>query len=82
MGQNRPNPAIDETSFDINATKSAEYKLTVSNILGQVILERDLGTLQSGQNEITINTSQMQSGVYFYSLFSEGKVFTKKMTVN
>lgn len=82
MGQNRPNPAIDETSFDINATKSAEYKLTVSNILGQVILERDLGTLQSGQNEITINTSQMQSGVYFYSLYSEGRVFTKKMTIN
>ena len=81
IGQNHPNPALDETSFDINATKSAEYKLTLTNILGQVVLERNLGTLESGKNEITINTSQLNSGVYFYSLFSEGKVFTRKMTV-
>ena len=82
IGQNRPNPAMEETKFDIRATKSAEYSLKVTNILGQAVLERELGNLQSGSTEITINTSQMQSGVYFYSLFSEGKVFTKKMTVN
>ncbi len=82
IGQNRPNPAIQETSFDLNATKTAEYRMTVTNILGQVVFDRDLGKLESGKNEITINTSQLTSGVYFYSIFSEGKVYTKKMTIN
>jgi hypothetical protein len=71
-----PNPANDEVSFTFSSTPSADTKITLTNMLGQVI------TTQHVTNSNTvISTSTLAEGVYIYSVQSNGTVNTGRIVV-
>ncbi len=75
-----PNPANDKVSFkyDLPAEVSSA-KVIIRNMIGSVVREASL----SRQNkEVSINTSDLNEGVYFYSFILDDNVYvTKKLVI-
>ena len=75
-----PNPASNFVKFDYQFNDNYDNaKVIIYNLLGAEVNE----TLIPGMNgTITINTGEMNRGVYFYSLVVEGKtVVSKKLVI-
>jgi hypothetical protein len=62
-----PNPAEDLLNVQFNAAVAARMSLRMVNSLGQVVVEENLGQI-SGQKTLTLQTSNLASGVYALSL--------------
>lgn len=75
-----PNPASDYAEFDYtiqNSTKDA--KIVILNILSSPIAEF---VLDRNARKLRVNTREVPTNIYFYSLILDGKpVATKKMLV-
>ena len=81
VGQNFPNPAQSTTSFNLNLDKSASVTVAVCNIMGQKLMVANKGMMQNGAHKITLDCTQYNSGVYFYTVKINGESFTHKMIV-
>lgn len=68
--QNAPNPFSTSTSIQIDATTSSTLQLEVSNVLGQVVEQREV-SLMPGSNNVLIDGSTLGNGIYFYT-FTDG----------
>ena len=75
-----PNPA--ENFVSINYDMPVEVELAnvkIVNILGSVVKEQQIRT---GNNKMTLDISDLNGGIYFYSIFVNGEIFsTKKLLV-
>jgi hypothetical protein len=78
--QNTPNPVATETSIGFNMPRDGAAKLTVYNVEGKVILNRNIEA-KAGLNNVTINKSELVSGVLYYRLETSEFSATKKMIV-
>jgi flagellar hook assembly protein FlgD len=61
--------------------KAGYVNLSVYNILGQEVANLIDEDLSAGNHRITFDASQLTSGIYVYSLKSQGKVLSKKMVL-
>lgn len=77
--QNFPNPFNSNTKIKFDVNKSGTIKLKIFNSLGVEILTLLDRNLHPGSYEIDFEGSYISSGIYFYKLFSEENVVTKKM---
>jgi hypothetical protein len=75
-----PNPASQSASFDyVLLNPSVEAKITIRNVLGNVVAER---LLDVHQQTVSININHLVTGIYFYTLSLDGKnIVTKKLIV-
>ena len=74
-----PNPANTQTSFNYlfdNEFKDAE--IIISTLLGSTV--RNV-KLQDIKGKVTINTSDLKDGVYFYSLMLNGEIATTRKLI-
>lgn len=74
-----PNPASSFVSFNYNlqGTQSAEFVIT--DLLGSELYR---GNLQNENNKLSVNVTDFNNGVYFYSLRVNGTMqFTRKLIV-
>jgi Secretion system C-terminal sorting domain len=79
--QNTPNPVATETSIGFNMPKDGAAKLTVYNVEGKVVLNRNIDA-KAGLNNVTINKSELSvSGVLYYRLETSEFSATKKMII-
>ena len=80
LSQNYPNPFNPATQINFTVGKESNITIKVYDILGNeasVIVNKNL---KQGQYKADFNASGLSSGVYFYSLFSNGvRLFTRKM---
>ncbi|MFQ5628708.1 MAG: T9SS type A sorting domain-containing protein, partial [bacterium] len=80
LAQNYPNPFNPTTVIHFNVPEAVEVKLTVYNLLGEVVAELLDGEMQVGAHEIVFDASRLATGVYFYRLQAgQGFVSVKKM---
>jgi hypothetical protein len=64
-----PNPATEQITIEFeNQVKSID--ITIINIFGQTIIHQQM----SGNSKYNLNISNLESGMYFYSIISNGKV--------
>lgn len=73
MYQNYPNPFNPSTIIEFSIPEDAFVTIKVYNLLGQVVgtlLDKELVT--SGMNEITFESGDLSTGIYFYSITAEG----------
>jgi len=75
-----PNPAQDELNVKLEGFMGDRATLLVHNSLGQLMMERRVAQVE--EPVIRLNTSQLQSGMYFLTVNVDGKgKFTEKFMV-
>jgi len=75
-----PNPAKQFATLNVFAGTSAETQVVLINSIGQKVLEQQI-SLNSGKNLITLNLSQLPSGVYFAQLSDGKNLSTRKLII-
>jgi hypothetical protein len=81
VSQNYPNPFNGSSNVFVILDKPASLSLEVSNLLGQVVYSIPEKQYPTGKNELTINASGLESGIYFYTVRSGENSVTKKMMI-
>ena len=78
LKQNYPNPFNPTTTISFTTPKSERVRLEIYNTLGQKVSTLFDGA-SSGQRQVVFNGSKLSSGIYFYSLETNGTKIIKKM---
>ncbi len=81
LKQNYPNPFNPETEITFSMGKSGFVKMTVYNILGELVSFPVNDFRQPGVYKVKFNGSGLASGIYFYHIETPGFVQTKKMVL-
>ncbi len=79
LSQNYPNPFNPETKIKFALPKEGFVKLSVYDASGREIESLINQKLNAGTFEVTWNGANLSSGIYFYTLKTEGFSETKKM---
>ena len=77
--QNYPNPFNPSTEISFSLDRVQVVKLSVYNLSGQLVSELVNKKLDKGIHKINFNASDLNSGIYFYTLECEGFSETNKM---
>lgn len=66
-----PNPVFGDANvvFEINESTTAQY--SVHNTLGQTLMTRNLGTLNTGKHNMQVPLNNLDPGIYFFRLQME-----------
>jgi len=81
VSQNLPNPATGNTIIEISSETVAPVTVEVLSIIGQTVYTIDAGII-NGNMSVKIDVSNLEAGVYFYTVHAGNKAVTKKMIVN
>jgi hypothetical protein len=81
VAQNFPNPATLETFVEIKVIENSDLTLEISNLIGQVVNQINVGTVNAGTHVIRLDVSKLDSGVYFYTVKANESSITNKMIV-
>ena len=81
LGQNMPNPFDNNSTINFELTNTSDVQFEFVDMTGKVVKTIDLGTLTNGTHSIQVDATEFASGVYYYSLVSEGSKITSKMIV-
>ncbi|MCC7302633.1 MAG: T9SS type A sorting domain-containing protein [Bacteroidia bacterium] len=74
-----PNPALTHTTINYELQGRNGY-LNICNMLGEIV---KVIPVSSGKNSVTLDVTELKSGIYFYSLVAEHKILaTRKFTVS
>lgn len=81
VSQNSPNPFNETTVVLVDLNISTEISLEVFNIMGQMVYQTPARKVNAGTHQFKINGSQLDSGLYFYTVTAGNSKVTKKMIV-
>ncbi|MGH2575385.1 MAG: T9SS type A sorting domain-containing protein, partial [Ignavibacteria bacterium] len=80
ISQNYPNPFNPSTKISYGLPMTGFVKIIVYNVLGKEMQTLVNQELRAGSYEAVWDASEFPSGIYFYSLYSNGeRIDTKKM---
>jgi hypothetical protein len=82
VGQNYPNPFTGSTVIDYELPAAAEVTFSVIDLTGRKVMEEYQGMMSPGQHHFTLKTTNLEAGVYFYTLQAGSFTQTKQMVVN
>lgn len=76
-----PNPANDYVNVNIISPVSTNAIINISNILGQQVYSESIN-VKAGNNIVQINVNNLPTGMYMFSLLSDGNVLkTQKLII-
>lgn len=75
-----PNPATDVANVTLNLNDASQVSINIVNTLGQTVYNDNLGTVNGEQN-IQINTTDLEEGIYLINVSVNGAVMTKRISV-
>lgn len=75
-----PNPAKDYAMIDLNVEHDADVTVSVYDMAGKLVGSRDFGKVNSGE-QLSVNTSILQTGIYTVELTVDGMRGTKRLVV-
>ncbi|RPH99091.1 MAG: T9SS C-terminal target domain-containing protein [Calditrichaeota bacterium] len=79
LKQNYPNPFNPSTTISFNVAKSGNISLKVYDVTGRHIATPAQGIYQAGRHEVVWNADGFASGVYLYTMSSNGITESRKM---
>ena len=77
--QNYPNPFNPSTKIRFEVPRSTYLKLVLYDLLGREVRILFEGEALAGINEIELSAENLAGGIYFYQLFSEDFIASKKL---
>lgn len=78
VSQNTPNPFSTETSVEYHVVKSGMVSFKVFNLLGKEVFSTQFRA-EAGRNKYNFKPSDMNPGIYMYSISSGGNTVVKRM---
>ncbi len=81
LHQNIPNPAVGNTAVNFEIVKANEVSLALYDVTGKLIKSINAGRLAAGMHTVSVETADVDAGVYFYTLTVGEQKLTKKMTI-
>lgn len=82
LSQNFPNPFNEKTQIAFNIENDANVSIVVKDLSGKEVNVINQGVMSKGTHSVELSNSQLQPGMYFYSLIINGIVIdTKKLNV-
>ena len=79
LEQNYPNPFNPSTTINFNISERSFVELKVFDLLGNDIVTLVNSEKEGGSYDINFNASNVASGVYYYTLKTNGMILTRKM---
>ncbi len=76
-----PNPTNGLTNVDLTLIKTTDVSIQVVNMMGQVVSSQDFGTRTTGMHKLSINATDLTSGIYFVTVKAGNSTSTSKMIV-
>lgn len=77
-----PNPTTTTSTVEFNLVNASETSISITDLSGKIVSERNLGQLNAGANATEINTTSFNAGVYYVTIASNGSSVTKKLIKN
>ncbi len=75
-----PNPASDNAYINLNLTSNSDVSIYIYNAVGQLV--KTINTnLQSGENYVSVETSELKSGMYIVKANIGNSVITKNLSI-
>lgn len=81
LHQNEPNPFSKTTTIRYTLDKSENVSLSIIDVTGRVVKTITESNVGAGNHSLVIDGSEFNKGVYFYTLKTGGKSFTKRMVI-
>ncbi|MCK4750649.1 MAG: T9SS type A sorting domain-containing protein, partial [Bacteroidales bacterium] len=77
-----PNPASVLTTFSFHVESTESMVLTVIDLKGRVVFHRNLGILPHGENQVMLDLSGLQNGMYTCQLSNgQSSKVTRKLVI-
>lgn len=80
LGQNIPNPANMNTVIPFFIPQGGNVKFTIHAIEGQLLYTHE-SAYDMGEHQLELSTSKFANGLYFYTLYYNDVVISKKMVI-
>lgn len=77
-----PNPAKDNLTLAVSVNNPSQATINVVDMLGRVVINLGSHNLVSGDNNISINTTNLTDGMYYVRVITNNGITAKKFTVN
>ena len=65
-----PNPVHETLYFELGNLQEPHIQVRIFDLTGRQIVEKDFNILNQGVSNIELNTSDLQTGVYIYGIYS------------
>jgi subtilisin family serine protease len=73
-----PNPTTSTFSIHFNAEKTTPSELVIRDMLGRVLVQQNWAT-SKGQNDLSVDASAFNKGIYFINIQAGGKLLVQKI---
>lgn len=80
VSQNSPNPFTGKTIISYTVLNGTEVAFTLYNVMGELVKESSYSAAQ-GINTIELDSEELDSGIYFYTLSNGKETISKRMIV-
>ena len=77
-----PNPVNNFATIKFQLANATNVDVTVTNIMGQVVYQHELGNLSTGISRHSLNTETFADGIYNVTLKAGDKLFTHKFIIS
>jgi len=82
LDQNYPNPFTSETQIRYELGNKEEISLEIKDLTGRTVWFLDQGYKEAGKHIILFESTNLESGMYFYTLNVGNQRITKRMIVD
>jgi hypothetical protein len=76
-----PNPTSDFAVINFELNKMADVQISITDMTGKVVYSNELSNV-SGVKSVSISAENMNNGIYFVNLISNGSKMSQKLTIN
>ncbi|MES2139677.1 MAG: T9SS type A sorting domain-containing protein [Bacteroidota bacterium] len=77
-----PNPITNTAVVDFSLSESNNVSITLVNALGQLEFSKDLGKMNAGDQNYSLDATSISNGLYFLNIKIGDNTVTKKVAIN
>jgi hypothetical protein len=75
-----PNPFTDNTTLSFSAAEAGQAAVVVYNLIGEKVIEMNLGNIAAGTQSLQLNFSSLEAGIYLVNLTAGNETSTLRVT--
>ncbi|MCC7302631.1 MAG: T9SS type A sorting domain-containing protein [Bacteroidia bacterium] len=77
-----PNPFAANATISLFLNQSEEVSVRMYNVMGEMVKEIPAGSMNAGENTLSVDGSDLSSGVYYITVTAGGQTITQKVTIS